>query len=212
MKPDERVQWVYGAPDRDTLARRYEEWAPTYEDDLYGHYGRPRREPVVDILDAYGPRSGRVLDAGAGTGVLGHWLAAHGFDEIVGIDISPAMLAVAEQKKVYTALRVGVLGEPLDLPDDHFDTVVSVGVFTLGHVPCSAFGELIRVTRPGGHIIFTMHPDFAARDASKAAIDGFVAAGRWQQVEPPRPYVATPGEDEPTILETWTYRVLGGAR
>ncbi len=52
------------------------------------------------------------------------------------------------------------MGEPLDFPTNSFDAVSGVGVLSPGQVPSSAFDEMIRVTKPGGYIIFTIRFEF----------------------------------------------------
>ena len=83
----------------------------------------------------------KVLDAGAGTGLVGERLCEAGYRDLVGIDLSPGMLAVARGKDVYRELRQTNLGESLAFPDDAFDAVISVGVFTTGHAPAHAFDD-----------------------------------------------------------------------
>ena len=51
------------------------------------------------------------------------------------------------------------LGDKLDYETGEFDAVISVGVFTLGHAPSSSFDELIRITKSGGHIVFSLRTD-----------------------------------------------------
>ena len=51
-----------------------------------------------------------VLDAGAGTGLVGEWLGILGYPEVEALDISEGMLAVARAKGVYRALHVGCAG------------------------------------------------------------------------------------------------------
>ena len=43
---------------------------------------------------------------------------------------------------------------PVD--DATYDGVVSSGTFTLGHVGPEAIGELLRVTKTGGHIVISV--------------------------------------------------------
>ncbi|NEQ86776.1 MAG: class I SAM-dependent methyltransferase, partial [Moorea sp. SIO2I5] len=114
----------------------------------------------VDLTIKYVPRNAQILDVGAGTGVVGQWLQEEGFHNLVGIDMSEGMLTEAKRKNIYTELRLMVLGEPLDFPSATFDAVTACGVFTYGHAPSRSFDELIRVTKPGGYIIFTLRPDF----------------------------------------------------
>lgn len=207
MKPEERVAWVYAATDPDELARRYDHWARTYESDLRDHFGRPPREPIADAVARYVPRAARVLDAGAGTGVAGVWLAEMGHTDVVGFDISAAMLDIARAKGVYRALHQMALGQPLAFADDAFDAVLAVGVFTHGHAPLSAFDELIRVTRPGGYILFTLLLEFGDEPATRAALQAFEDAGAWQLVERGAPYGNDAAAGPDIRLRTHVYRV-----
>ena len=59
----------------------------------------------------------RVLDAGAGTGLLGVALAKAGFTRLDAFDLSPGMLAEAARKNVYDDLRTGRLGDALEYGD-----------------------------------------------------------------------------------------------
>ena len=69
------------------------------------------------------------------------------------------MLAEAERKGVYRSLVEARLGERLPYEDATYDAVVSSGVLTTGHAPASSLDELVRVTRPGGHVVFTLRSD-----------------------------------------------------
>lgn len=92
------------------------------------------------------------------------------------------MLAEARQKKIYSDLQVGILGEPLDLPSDTFDAVISVGLFTVEHPPPpSSFEALIRVTKPGGHIVFLLHNALASD--FKPKLEALETAGKWALAE-----------------------------
>src|SRR5690606_23615540 len=115
------------------------------------------------------PGSGPLLDAGCGTGLSGPYLAAHGYDRIAALDFSEAMLQLAGSRGVYDDLRRATLGEVLPWDDDHFAAFFSTGVFTEGHAPASSLGELCRITRPGGHAIFTVR-DTILHTAGFAAI------------------------------------------
>jgi predicted TPR repeat methyltransferase len=124
-----------------------------------------------------------VLDAGVGTGTLGQLLSILNYTNLHGVDMSEGMLAKAHARKVYADLRVGILGEPLDFKTAWIDCIVSTGTFTTGHAPASAFDELMRILKPGGHLIFTVGTvvwDEAGFAAKLAALEG---AGHLVQVE-----------------------------
>src|SRR5262245_11162265 len=104
---------LYGAADLDELRTEYERIASVYDHDLAGPLDY--RSPAV-VAEACGrllSRGARILDAGAGTGLLGVALAKLGFTWLDALDLSPAMLAVAEQKGVYRTLTEGRLGDRL---------------------------------------------------------------------------------------------------
>lgn len=100
-----------------------------------------------------GPRWGRVLDFGCGAGRLTQALAAHA-DEVVGVDVAPAMLATARRLSPPENCRF-VLNETSDLSafeSGGFDLVYSELV--LQHLPARVIeaylGEFLRVLAPGG--------------------------------------------------------------
>ncbi len=79
---------------------------------------------------------------------------------LTGVDISPAMLAIAERRADELGrdveLRVGD-AQALDLPDARFDTVVST--LALCSIPDDrrAVAEVRRVLRPGGRFLLLEH-------------------------------------------------------
>src|SRR5690348_5663496 len=75
----------------DRTKKAYENWAPTYDTDPNAHTAL-QYHPLLDSLAAR--RGEKVLDAACGTGR--HTAALHaGGVEDIGLDFSPAMLAVA---------------------------------------------------------------------------------------------------------------------
>jgi len=104
------------------------------------------------------PRLGRALDFGCGAGRLTRALGRR-FDEAVGIDISAAMVALAEKLNADVAACRFEVNDRADLArfdDGEFDFAYSALV--LQHMPSRAVaqryvGELLRVTR-GGVAVF----------------------------------------------------------
>ena len=99
----------------------------------------------------------RLLDVGCGLGDAGLGLADDlgTTGEIVGIDVSEEMIAVARQRartsRCATQFSVGdALG--LDQPDDSFDAARCERVLQWISDPAAAVAELARVVRPGGRI------------------------------------------------------------
>jgi SAM-dependent methyltransferase len=151
-----RLEAVYGATSRSELSDAYDEWASTYDSDM-GEVGYRHPAIALGLLTRHVPAgSAPLLDAGAGTGLVGELLGTVGYPAVDGLDASEGMLSVARQKGVYRELHQGFLGEPLPFEDDRYAAVVSTGVFTAGHVGAEGLPELFRVTRVDGIVVLSV--------------------------------------------------------
>lgn len=204
---DERLRSVYGAASRSELGVRYDEWARNYDDDLqaFGYLS-----PAVSLALATRHMAcdeGPILDAGAGTGIMGELLSLLGYRELEALDLSEGMLEAAAAKGVYRALHQAALGDPLDLPDDHYAGVVSVGVFTLAHAGPESLDELLRVTKPGGVMVFTV-TEPVYESGFKAKQEALEQAGRWRLLEMTRTFTPLPREADAPMSYAFGYRVV----
>jgi len=143
----------------DALRQAYDQWADDFDQQLDGELGYQGWDLIVSNIAGKLAPDALILDAGAGTGLLGAALARAGYRNIDGNDLSQGMLAKARALAVYRNLTIAMLGEKLKPEDNTYDAVLSSGVFTPGHAPPESFFELIRITRPGGLIGFTMRDD-----------------------------------------------------
>ncbi len=207
MSPEDRIRWIYASGDQAELSRRYDAWAATYDHQLTDDLGYIGPRIAVDMLRERLPTEARILDAGCGTGLAGEALHAAGYRDIVGVDFSPGMLAEARSKAVYSALLEQDLLAPVAFESDRFDAVVSVGVFTFGHVTAEAFDELIRVTRPGGLILFSVLVRFLESGGFRERLDALERAGRWTPVEIGRPFASRREVDADASGVALIYRV-----
>lgn len=147
---------VYTAKTHEELMGAYKEWADAYDQDLdaFGYQAHVETAEALDqILD---DKEAVILDAGSGTGLVGEELKKRGFRHLDALDYSRDMLEQARRKNIYRTLHHADLSKPLDLDDNAYDAVTCAGTFTFGHVSPDAFDELIRTTRPGGFICFTV--------------------------------------------------------
>jgi ubiquinone/menaquinone biosynthesis C-methylase UbiE len=132
--------------------QRYERIAPFYDLlDLPFEYGRYRR--IRPLL--FAGLSGRLLDAGVGTGRNFPFYPPGA--AVVGIDLSPAMLARAGRRRRGAAATIELRQMDvtrLDFPDRSFDAAVATFLFcTLPDaLQVPALRELGRVVKPGGLI------------------------------------------------------------
>ena len=135
-----------------TKKQIYDHIAPIYNLlELPFEYGRYR--PIRRMLFEY--VGGAVLDAGVGTGRNMPFYPPNA--EVVGIDLSPQMLAQARKRKV----RLGVATELLemdvtatDFSDGHFNYVIATFLFCVldDEDQLPALRELRRVCKPDGEI------------------------------------------------------------
>lgn len=121
-------------------------------------------QPVFVRLAEQGLLSGRVLDAGCGTGEHVLLAAEHGASEPTGIDLSPTAIesarAKAEQRGLSAHFEVGD-ALSLDLADSSVDTIIDSGLF---HVFSDAerpryVASIARVTKPGEHVYLMCFSD-----------------------------------------------------
>lgn len=114
------------------------------------------RKKVVTILKEEAPNT--ILDIATGTGDLAIAMVKTGAKKIVGLDISPGMLAVGEKKikeKNLSPIIEMVVGdsENLSFEPNSFDAVtVSFGVRNFENLE-KGLAEILRVLRPGGTLV-----------------------------------------------------------
>jgi predicted TPR repeat methyltransferase len=148
---------TYEADTAEELVEAYKNWAGDYDQDTLDTMGYVGPHVAASMLDYHlDSKAYHVLDAGCGTGLVGEYLQQLGYQNVDAMDFSRDMLNEAEKKGVYKRLFQGDMNRDLDIPDDRYDATICVGTFTYAHVGPHAFDELVRVTRPGGHICFTI--------------------------------------------------------
>ncbi|MFV0492930.1 MAG: class I SAM-dependent DNA methyltransferase [Pseudorhodobacter sp.] len=199
---------VYAAQAPDEIAASYDDWAESYEAQMRAA-GYRHPSVALALLARHLPKGeGPILDAGAGTGMVGEWLAIVGYPDMEALDISRGMLDVAKRKGCYRALHRCALGEKLPFADGYFAGVISTGVFTTGHVGAEALPELLRSTRTDGILILTVK-DTVWHGGFEAAIKDLVTAGRIAVLEESVPYISMPGEKDTIPGRALAIRVRG---
>lgn len=202
------LERVYGATSNEELAEAYDKWADDYDRDLT-IFGYAIPAVTTGFFGRLVPEGeGPILDAGCGTGIAGQYLALLGYKDLVGLDLSKGMLEAAKKKGIYNKLEQAVLGEPLDFEDDSFRAVVATGVFTLGHAPASAFDELVRVTKPGGHLIFSIRADVVDEAGYGERFEALERDGKWKLVQASPEFAALPYEDASLHHRVLAYEVV----
>lgn len=111
-----------------------------------------------------GPRKLNVLDLGCGTGLCGvHLKDACAL--LVGVDVSPAMLAKAAELKLYDKLLEQDIAAHLLAADPAaFDAVLAADVFVYIGDLAEVFAQVARVLKAGGVFAFSIERTSAAGD------------------------------------------------
>jgi predicted TPR repeat methyltransferase len=158
----------------------YEDWARDYNRDVASAgYSAPaiaarllqQQRPDLDI---------DLLDAGCGTGLAGIELQGLGYRRIDGFDLSESMAAEARATGCYREVRgaIDMMRASESYAGAAFDAVLSVGVFTLGHVPPEALLELLRLARGGGLLVLSTRSLYYRQTGFQKLIDDLRDRGR----------------------------------
>jgi SAM-dependent methyltransferase len=128
-------------------------------------FQRPQVDLVATVLDLAGlSGTETVADIGCGNGIYEAGLARRGHaGRLVGVDLSPGMLAATRAAAPGPGLAVGDAAT-LPLADAAAD--VTLAPHMLYHVPdrLAAVREFRRVTRPGGQVLIVLNaPDHLAQ-------------------------------------------------
>ena len=132
----------------------YAKWAATYESEFVASAGYLHPRVIAEIFDSWVPDVTSAVDAGAGTGLVGAYLCAlRPAIALDGIDLSAEMLAEAESKGVYRHLYERDLTQPVLETAAPYDALISIGLFTHGHLGPEALANLLPLVKPGGYAV-----------------------------------------------------------
>ncbi len=193
VQHDGHLGAVYDAKSPEEIATLYDGWAASYDADMVAAGYRHPAVASAMFVRAVPKGAGPILDAGAGTGLIGTLLSILGYPDIEALDISEGMLAVARAKGVYRAFHHLALGGPLPFADGQFAGIISTGVFTSGHVGAEGLPELVRACRTGGAVVLTVKETVWEAGVG-AAISAMVRAGRVAVTDETAPYGSMPNE------------------
>lgn len=179
---------------RDQVIARYANLAPVYNEAV-AEWGYDGHEIAAGLMRKYARMTGKILDAGCGTGLTGMALYQAGSTQIVGMDLSPVCLSTSKATGVYEKLYEQDLNQaPYPFPDDTFDAVESIAVFTFIDQVKPVLKEFCRVVRPGGFLIFSQRDDLYEQYDYATALKQIEEEGYCRRVEvsKPMPFLSQP--------------------
>ena len=145
--------------------------------ETYDRAYRTRKGRAYDALEKRAikrilprPVSGaRLLDVGCGTGHWSAFFSERGYD-VTGVDIAPAMIAVARGKPIPRASFQVADAQALPFPDNAFQVSAAIATLAFVRDAEAALDEMARCTaRPGGTVIVGVLNALAPMNARRKA-------------------------------------------
>lgn len=159
-----------GRLDLAAVRRSYQRYAPIYDATFGWLLGGRGRWLAAEIANE---RAGPVLEIGVGTGLtLRHYRKDH---RVIGIDVSPEMLARAQLRIARSnghgqVMKLAIMDAGrLAFPDATFEAVIAAYVVSVVPDPGRVIAEIERVCRPGGDVVLVNH--FRAANGVRAAVE-----------------------------------------
>jgi len=135
----------------------YRAWVPSYETTVQDEMDRVLFETLESVV---WPAVERAADLGCGTGRTGAWLRGRGVARLDGIDVTPEMLAVAQDRKIYDRLYQADIGAT-GLDSGVYDAVTTCLVDEHLRDLSPLYREASRLMRPGAAFVLVgYHPYF----------------------------------------------------
>ena len=113
----------------------------------------------------------RVLDLGAGNGMMGQALAKEGVARLVGVDILPEAKMATERDRpgLYDAYFAGDLTQSksdllTELSEWKFDCLTTVAALGFGDIPTMAFINAYNAIEKGGWVAFNIRDTFLSQE------------------------------------------------
>lgn len=120
------------------------------------------RKKAITFANNYFPKKATILDLGCGTAEFG--VKKNNWD-IIGVDISYGMCAIASTKKV---LVINADAVALPFKDDSFECVFSSLALQWAEDPEAVIKEILRVLKPDGTAIITTFAHGTLRELEEA--------------------------------------------
>lgn len=134
----------------------FDQYADDFESHLVGQLGYQGHRVLLDQLPVpQDTRFERVWDLGCGTGLCGALIRPR-TDQLLGVDLSSAMVAKARALGVYDRLCVGELVDALDAESAQVDLVLAADVFIYVGRLEAVFEALSPRVRSQGWLAFTI--------------------------------------------------------
>lgn len=143
------------------LKRNYDSWAKTYDTDVRDDWSFMPANIAQTLSKLLPQKDAKILDAGAGTGLVGEALAQQGYTNLTAVDLSEKMLAIAKDRQVYKALYQCNLEDSQIFSNSvTFDVIIAAGVFAYAHAGAEVLNNLFGFLKEEGVFLLTIREDY----------------------------------------------------
>jgi predicted TPR repeat methyltransferase len=141
---------------QDYVVNLFDWYAETFDNHLQGRLNYQTPELVCAQIARLRPEGGiDILDLGCGTGLCGPLLKPLA-RRMVGVDLSPNMLAVARKREIYDELVCSDLAQFMAGKDGQYDLIICTDVFIYVGALEKVFESARQTLRPGGLFAFSL--------------------------------------------------------
>ncbi|NES81684.1 MAG: class I SAM-dependent methyltransferase [Moorea sp. SIO1G6] len=156
--------WLSGICDSESteeLKNKYDSWANTYDADVGEDWSFMPANIARTLSKLLPNKNATILDAGAGTGLVGEALAKQGYTNLTAADLSEKMLAIARERQVYKALhQCNLEDSPVFSNSVTFDAIIAAGVFAYAHAGVEVLNNLFCFLKEEGIFLLTIREDY----------------------------------------------------
>lgn len=139
---------IHPASNLDEVRKYFDSRAQGWDDRQH-----PEEGEVMRILKEGGVK-GKVLDVACGTGVMIPFYFKAGVGEVVGIDLSPKMIEVAERKFSSDRRAKFLVGDAVQSGlEEKFDSIVVFNAWPHFIHPLKAISAFAKLLRPSGRLV-----------------------------------------------------------
>ena len=150
--PAELMDLLHASKNHEEVEKIYKEIAGKFDkiQDEMNYVGGKRG--VMKCLEVGEvPKTARILDIGAGTGIIGEMLRSMGYENVDALDGCQELLEKAKEKNCYRNMFCSFVIPDAELPLEKkaYDVAVMPGVIYPAHILPTAFPQVMKVVKKG---------------------------------------------------------------
>ena len=139
------------------------------------------------------PKDAKILDVGAGTGIIGRNLAKEGYTNMDALEASEDFQSALQSLGAYKEVHRLFMGQGVDVYPDYlknqYDVVTASGVFMPDHMPKEGMDDIHASLKKGGYFVTAMRGTLYVNGEAqgyKDKIDELIAQGKFKLVREKR--------------------------